>query len=346
MEQGSSSKKHSRKSISLQTKIKVLDRLAKGQSYAFVGRKFNLSDSTVRTIKRKEESIRAAVTRGTSVSTKSASYARNPLLEKMEKALMIWIEDNTKKHIALDNNIIREKALHLYNLLQMQEPSTSTPKKKQEFTASSGWFYLFAKRQGLRNVHIKGESASADTESAAAFPAVLKSIVEEGGYVADQVYNADETGLYWKRMPSRTYISQAEKCASGFKAAKDRVSLLFCSNASGDCLMKPLFINRSLRPRSMKNENFSTLPVYWMANTKAWMTKELFSRWFKECFVPDAKRYLEEKGLDFKVLLLLDNAPGHLEIAHPNVKIIFLPANTTSIIQPLDQGIIATFKRY
>ena len=50
-----------------------------------------------------------------------------------------------------------------------------------------------------------------------------------------------------------------------------------------------------------------------------------------------------------KILLMLDNATSHgkeedFELSH--VKIKFLPANTTSHLQPLDQRIIATFKIY
>lgn len=60
-------------------------------------------------------------------------------------------------------------------------------------------------------------------------------------------------------MPSRTYVSKEVKSVPGFKTAKDRVSLLLCSNASGDCLMKPMFINRALNPRAMKNMDKSKL---------------------------------------------------------------------------------------
>lgn len=44
----------------------------------------------------------------------------------------------------------------------------------------------------------------------------------------------------------------------------------------------------------------------------------------------------------------LDNAPVHcceeLKNAHPNIEVLFMPPNTTSLIQPLDQGIIKAFK--
>ena len=44
------------------------------------------------------------------------------------------------------------------------------------------------------------------------------------------------------------------------------------------------------------------------------------------------------------VLLLLDNASSHLEMDLSNVKVRFLPANTTSQLQPMDAGIIKSFK--
>lgn len=60
-----------------------------------------------------------------------------------------------------------------------------------------------------------------------------KKIIEEGGYKPEQVFNMDETGLFWKRMPSRTFIMQDEAKASGFKAQKDHVTLGMCGNAAG-----------------------------------------------------------------------------------------------------------------
>ena len=45
-----------------------------------------------------------------------------------------------------------------------------------------------------------------------------------------------------------------------------------------------------------------------------------------------------------KVLLFIDNAPSHTESELSNIRLVFLPANTTTITQPLDQGIIKNFK--
>ncbi|GFW96099.1 DDE-1 domain-containing protein [Trichonephila clavipes] len=65
-------------------------------------------------------------------------------------------------------------------------------------------------------------------------------------------------------MPTRTYIAKSEKTASGFKAAKDRVTLLLCSNASGDRMLKPLLVNRSLKPPIAEIKS-QTLNACWKA---------------------------------------------------------------------------------
>lgn len=59
------------------------------------------------------------------------------------------------------------------------------------------------KRAALHNIKITGERASANEAAAEEFPAKFKDIVRDGGYTPRQVFNIDETGLFWKRMPKR-----------------------------------------------------------------------------------------------------------------------------------------------
>ena len=75
------------------------------------------------------------------------------------------------------------------------------------------------------------------------------------------------------------------------------------------------------------------------------MTKALNLDWLKNCFIPEFKCYLRGRGLDFKVLPLVDNAGDHADdLSYDRVQIEFLPSNTTSLIQPMDQGIIRASK--
>ncbi|XP_037910151.1 tigger transposable element-derived protein 1-like [Hermetia illucens] len=66
-------------------------------------------------------------------------------------------------------------------------------------------------------------------------------------------------------------------------------------------------------------------------------------------FFSGVEEYCRKNNLPHKALLLVDNAPGHpatLNQSDENVKVVFLPPNTTSLLQPMDQGVIATFKAY
>lgn len=329
------SKSRKRTTVSLATKIEILDRLRQGIGPAAVGREFELGESTVRGIKKTENNIRSVVCAGASITLNKTSHARDPLIKKMEKMLIIWVEDKNQKNMPLSGQCIRFKAKRIYDFLITTERAMSieltaeetvsydeflveesppvesnieTPpqkKSKVEFSASKGWLENFKKRFALKNICLSGEAASADTEAAKLYPAELKKIIEDGGYVDDQIFNADETGLFWKKMPKRTYISKAEKKAPGFKAAKDRLTLLFCGNKSGDLSTKPLLIYRSLNPRALKNVDKTTLSVFWRANKKAWMTALLFKEWFFEMFVPQVEAYMKKKNLSFKVLLSL-----------------------------------------
>jgi hypothetical protein len=114
-------------------------------------------------------------------------------------------------------------------------------------------------------------------------------------------------------------------------------------------MIKPGLLYRSANPRALKGKNKNLLPVYWQSNKKAWVTVQLFLDWFHHCFLPEVEKYLASKGMEFKVLLIIDNVPGHLDslqFSHANVEVVFLPPDTTPPIQPLDQGVIRAFKAY
>lgn len=145
-------------------------------------------------------------------------------------------------------------------------------------------------------------------------------------------------------LPNRRFIAKSEKTASSFKTTKDRITLLLCGNASGTKMLKLLITNKVLHPRALKGINLAEYPVDVMSNKKAQVTS--VATYFNDCFISEVERYIPVKGLPFKVLLIVDNAPDYPFLEHPNVQIMFLPSNTTSHIQHLDEGIIANFKKY
>ncbi|XP_064081975.1 tigger transposable element-derived protein 1-like [Macrobrachium nipponense] len=112
-----------------------------------------------------------------------------------------------------------------------------------------------------------------------------------------------------------------------------------CGNVAG-FILKPGLIYRAL-----KNKNRVLLPAFWMQNPKAWLTKVLTEYWFHQGFIPQVRQYLDDLDKEFKVLLIIDNGGGHpLDLYYKGVQLEFLPPNTTSLLWPMDQGVILAFE--
>jgi hypothetical protein len=97
-----------------------------------------------------------------------------------------------------------------------------------------------------------GESASADKEEAEKFCRRFQEFIKKEEYRPEQIFNCDETGLFWKCMPNRTYITKDKKSPPGYKPMKDRLTLLLGANASGDMKLNPLLVYHSENSRAFK----------------------------------------------------------------------------------------------
>ena len=161
----------------------------------------------------------------------------------------------------------------------------------------------------------------------------LKDITE--GYELKDIFNADETGLYFRTLPKKSMVKKGESC-KGTKLAKDRVTVLCACSATGEKL-KPLVIGHAENPRCFKSINKLNLPAHYRWNRKSWMTATLFEEWL-------LKLNNKMKAQKRKILLFVDNCAAHPKMEMSNVKLNSFHPNTTSTLQPLDAGIISTFK--
>ncbi|CAE1242309.1 unnamed protein product [Acanthosepion pharaonis] len=147
--------KRKRRMMMIAEKVKLLDILKKGRTYAAVASHFSVNESVVRYIKKDEANIRKTVAIFFNKSAMSVVMVCNKTIIRMEAALAVWIADCRKDNIALDTNIVKTKARSLYETFAAKEleddsgdheeddvehpqPGTSSDSqpKKPPFTAS------------------------------------------------------------------------------------------------------------------------------------------------------------------------------------------------------------------
>lgn len=150
----------------------------------------------------------------------------------------------------------------------------------------------------------------------------------------------DEIGLFFRALPEKSFCAKGVP-AHGGKQSKQRVTVtLFCS-ANGE-KEKCTVIGKAKYPRCFRKNNVKVenLSVFYRHNTKSWMTKQEFDVLVRRF---DARMRAQNRT----VLLFLDNCSAHGQIDNlTNTQLVFFPPNTTSKLQPVDQGIGACLKLY
>ena len=245
----------------------------------------------------------------------------------IEEALFIWFNEKRVQGAMPSGGIIREKAKQI------------AASQGKEFNASEGWLAKFKLRFNIRYKQSHGEKQSADHSAAEKYlNETLPELIKD--YLPKNVYNGDEFGLYPRGLPDRGHVNGNEN-PTGLKMSKDRVTGLIYTNMDGSDKRRITLVGKSQRPRCFPKD-LTKLPLRYYNSANAWITGALFE---KDLLEWDRELRLENR----EILLLVDNCsahPEHLKQALTNIRLEFLPPNTTSIVQPCDMGIIRNVKGF
>jgi hypothetical protein len=254
----------------------------------------------------------------------------------LEKILADWVF-HQQRALIISGELLKEKARWFWHRLPEYKDTEEPP-------FSDGWIARFKARFGISSRLRHGEAGSVNEAEMAADLAMIQAKVAQ--YAPADQYNCDGTGLYWKMVPDRSLGTEA---LPGVKKEKTRITIHHTCNATGSHKLPKWIIGKFKKPRAFKAagvKDVEALGISWRWNKKSWMTGVIMTEYL---------RWFDKQMNGRKVLLLMDNFSAHLSAVNEleampqglglvNTEVLFLPPNSTSKLQPLDQGIIASFK--
>lgn len=120
---------------------------------------------------------------------------------------------------------------------------------------SSGWLTNFKRRHNIKHRKHHGEAASVPEQAEQEMRAIRTLC---GEYLEEEIFNMDETGLYWRQSPSSGLSTRARP---GRKKDKNRISIICCCNYSGSQRFPLWVVGKAARPHALRNVNIDALNI-------------------------------------------------------------------------------------
>lgn len=271
---------------------------------------------------------------------KSTKSTRAP---QLDEDILKYILDMNAKSVPIN----REAVTAYAKVIAVRKYQMHKLPKKDQIKFSDGWLTKLFKRIGVKSRHLYGKKSSVDLTTVNIVEQLHKIEKLLEPYEPEDILNFDKTGLYYEQQPTRTICQQP---LGGSKKSKNRFTVGLLANYDGSYKGHLIVIGKRKTPKAStkkpalyrKTTNIGQSHyVEYHSSPSAWMTTDIFHKYIKR--LNASFRYAKRN-----VAILVDNASVHkLKEEFSSIKLIFLPANTTSKLQPLDAGIPSNYsKRY
>ncbi|XP_015792761.1 tigger transposable element-derived protein 6 [Tetranychus urticae] len=326
----SESVKKKKRRLRLEEKLKIIDAVDRGFSYAEIASQYGISIGSIAYINSNKQTYLSAIEKGYNLDIKKTP---TEVTQRCDQEIKEFIEKSLNANLPLSRNLITTVAKESY-----------TDNGKTNFKGSNGYYNRLKKRLNLKKLKLPEDDAAVDSLKLHKWKLASFEIISE--YTQNNIYNLDETGLLMKKSPECTFFdddnddeSEEVKQKKREKKGRSWLTIIFICNMSG-VKEKLKVINRYEKPRALRRYNFdhTKLPVDYYFNDNAIMTSDIFQsiimKWNEELKIQNRN-----------VLLLLDKLKGHhIDFVPSNIKFLYLHPDSTPVIQPLEAGIIKEFK--
>ncbi|GLB34609.1 putative DDE superfamily endonuclease [Lyophyllum shimeji] len=267
-----------------------------------------------------------AGSKGQAGSSKRAKQVEHPAVNEM---LELWVTKAMSDGVYVNGEVLRQQWTRFADMEGIPDD--------ERLNLSEGWLTKFKRRCGLQEFRRHGEAGSADPADVERERERLRELIAKYGYRLKDIFNMDETGLFYAMPPDRGLM---DKPTSGVKGNKKRLTYALTANADGSEKLVPFIIGKAAKPRAFQKQTGAQLGFYYRNNVKAWMTAKLYQEWLL-----DWDRKLQQQNRH--ILLLQDNFSAHIPPEGlKNIRVENFKANLTAHVQPNDAGIIRCFKAH
>ena len=201
--------------LPLSTKIVILDKIKDGSTYASIQSEYGVCRRTIEKWVKNETDLRSS-----NIQTDpSRKRRRDGKHVEIDKCVKEWFSAVRNQKQTVNGPELKAKAKEF------------AEKLNQTFSPSEGWLHRWKKRCDVTYRKAHGEKANADPEAAERWRED-RLIDILASYDDSSIYNADETGLYYRATSDGSLCFKKEELA-GSKKSLDRITVLVCANMSG-----------------------------------------------------------------------------------------------------------------
>lgn len=137
----------------------------------------------------------------------------------VEETLLMWLVDQNLNGRLISGPVQRAYATRIVSLATNNLQSD----RQIDLKFPNGWYTHFTERHNLRGRYVQGECGRSDQEAIArTIPELLAEVYK---YSADDVWNRDEFGLFYRQASKWTISSAA---VEGRKVEKSRITCRTC----------------------------------------------------------------------------------------------------------------------
>lgn len=178
-----------RQNLAFSVKVEIIREVEKSEK-SDVAAAYSIPKSTLSTLLKNKASIKKKANERLNAS--GARRVRTPACNDVEKALYKWFVTICDSNIPVSGPMLQQKALEFTHILS-----------QDDFSAGSRWLQRFKDHYDIVGKVVTGERCAVDVDN-------VKKWVERNwpgitsNYHSRDIFNADETGLFWQMLPSKT----------------------------------------------------------------------------------------------------------------------------------------------